>query len=45
MVLQQAAERSLAAELVGKILTFFGVRKTAPTGVTPPPFPMPPGSH
>lgn len=40
MVLQQAAERSLAAELVGKILNFFGVRKAAPTGNTPPPFAM-----
>ncbi len=35
-VMQQAAERSLAAELVGKMLSFFGIRKA--TGATTAPF-------
>ena len=38
MMLQQAAERSLTTELVGKMLAFFGIRKAAPTGATQAPF-------
>ncbi len=48
--MQQAAERSVTAELVGKMLSFFGIGRTgrtqapfAATGGTNPPVPRPPG--